>query len=235
MALYRNIHVLIDQDETLLDREYSQHVVKGNYDYYHYGVDGVNDEGWGCAYRSLQTIGSWILLNNLSSKKDRGVPSMKAIQWALVEELQDKPKAFMGSREWIGAVEVAMCLDHFFDVSAKIVHIPKGSTWWTENDNISLLASHFEQGGGPVMIGGGTDTASKTVIGVKVLQDENGSMHDSRVLIADPHMPRECNQDEAVCDGWVQWETLQGTFQADSFYNMCIPMVYYDDTVNYGV
>ena len=33
--------------------------VRGAYDYYHYAQDGTNDRGWGCAYRSLQTIWSW--------------------------------------------------------------------------------------------------------------------------------------------------------------------------------
>lgn len=35
--------------------------VKGRYAYYHYNQDGVRDEGWGCAYRSLQTIASWLV------------------------------------------------------------------------------------------------------------------------------------------------------------------------------
>ncbi|CAJ0565784.1 unnamed protein product, partial [Mesorhabditis spiculigera] len=30
--------------------------VKGSYDYYHYKQQGIDDNGWGCAYRSLQTI-----------------------------------------------------------------------------------------------------------------------------------------------------------------------------------
>ncbi|KAK9498202.1 hypothetical protein O3M35_004068 [Rhynocoris fuscipes] len=34
-------------------------LVKGMYDYYHYMQSNFNDNGWGCAYRSLQTIFSW--------------------------------------------------------------------------------------------------------------------------------------------------------------------------------
>lgn len=33
--------------------------VRGVYEYYHYAQGGVDDRGWGCAYRSLQTIWSW--------------------------------------------------------------------------------------------------------------------------------------------------------------------------------
>lgn len=34
-------------------------VVSGRYSYYHYLQDSVEDSGWGCAYRSLQTVVSW--------------------------------------------------------------------------------------------------------------------------------------------------------------------------------
>lgn len=33
--------------------------VRGKYVYYHYMQDNFNDDGWGCAYRSMQTIFSW--------------------------------------------------------------------------------------------------------------------------------------------------------------------------------
>lgn len=34
-------------------------LVQGIYGYHHYLQDGFDDSGWGCAYRSLQTIFSW--------------------------------------------------------------------------------------------------------------------------------------------------------------------------------
>jgi hypothetical protein len=33
--------------------------VQGIYSYHHYMQDRIDDNGWGCAYRSLQTIVSW--------------------------------------------------------------------------------------------------------------------------------------------------------------------------------
>ena len=36
--------------------------VQGKYAYYHYMQDNMDDNGWGCAYRSLQTIFSWFQL-----------------------------------------------------------------------------------------------------------------------------------------------------------------------------
>lgn len=37
-------------------------LVKGNYEYYHYCQNKMDDNGWGCAYRSLQTLASWFKL-----------------------------------------------------------------------------------------------------------------------------------------------------------------------------
>ena len=31
------------------------------YDYWHYVCDNFDDRGWGCGYRTLQTIASWII------------------------------------------------------------------------------------------------------------------------------------------------------------------------------
>ena len=41
----------------------SNELIKGKYTYYHYECDGFNDSGWGCGYRTLQTIISWINTN----------------------------------------------------------------------------------------------------------------------------------------------------------------------------
>lgn len=40
--------------------------VRGVYEYHHYGQDGVDDRGWGCAYRSLQTLWSWVYHQRLT-------------------------------------------------------------------------------------------------------------------------------------------------------------------------
>ena len=35
-------------------------LVSGDYEFWHYGCDNQDDRGWGCGYRTLQTICSWI-------------------------------------------------------------------------------------------------------------------------------------------------------------------------------
>ena len=37
--------------------------VVGPYEYWHYRCDGFDDRGWGCGYRTLQTIVSWIKMH----------------------------------------------------------------------------------------------------------------------------------------------------------------------------
>ena len=69
--------------------------VKGHYAYFHYAQDGFDDKGWGCAYRSLQTIISWLREQNFFHNE---IPSHYQIQKILVE-IGDKPKEFIGSKE----------------------------------------------------------------------------------------------------------------------------------------
>jgi len=86
--------------------------VRGKYYYFHYLQDGENDNGWGCAYRSLQTLISWYVAQGYAKIN---VPRIQEIQKALVE-LKDKPVSFIGSSDWIGAYEVMCCLNYFVKV-----------------------------------------------------------------------------------------------------------------------
>ena len=71
-------------------------------------------QGWGCAYRSLQTLWSWFVLQGYTQQPP---PTHCEIQRALVE-VGDKEKAsFVGSTEWIGSFEVSTCLNHLMGVS----------------------------------------------------------------------------------------------------------------------
>ena len=42
---------------------------------------------------------------------EQSVPSISEIQRILVEDLKDKEKSFLGSREWIGSFEVIVILN----------------------------------------------------------------------------------------------------------------------------
>lgn len=94
-------------------------------------------QGWGCGYRSLQTLCSWVV--ELQRKKQvlatptgpagdefpkvTGVPTIPDIQSCLVA-VGDKPPSFVGSREWIGCYEASIVLDQLFGVSGCMWSMP---------------------------------------------------------------------------------------------------------------
>lgn len=69
-------------------------IVHGRYEYYHYLQDKENDKGWGCAYRSLQSVWSWFQLQGYTS---RSPPSILDIQKAVVAT-GFRPKSLIGTR-----------------------------------------------------------------------------------------------------------------------------------------
>ncbi|KAH9330662.1 hypothetical protein KI387_002770, partial [Taxus chinensis] len=120
-------------------------LIEGSYEYYHYLQDDLDDNGWGCAYRSLQTIISWFRLQQYTLVD---VPSHRKIQETLVE-IGDKESLFIGSREWIGAIELSFVLDKLLGVSCKILNVRSGAEL---PEKCRELALHFQTQGTPIMI-----------------------------------------------------------------------------------
>ncbi|KAL3882579.1 hypothetical protein ACJMK2_028909 [Sinanodonta woodiana] len=179
-------------------------------------------QGWGCGYRTLQSILSWAMhqqLMTVASKKgdnlnQSGVPSVPAIQEALVA-MGDKPRTFIGSREWIGSFEVCLCLDYFHQVPCKILHVKSGA----ELDHyVDQIIKHFQTFGAPVMMGGDGDNSSKGILGV--------CEEPAALLVMDPHYygNRPVSRLSLQEDGWIKWWTLD-KFMEGSFYNLCFPQL----------
>lgn len=78
----------------------------------------ISSQGWGCAYRSLQTLWSWFYLQGFTTETP---PTHQKIQEALVAT-GDKNSGFVGSKEWIGSFEVSTVLNHLLEVRDN-VHI----------------------------------------------------------------------------------------------------------------
>ena len=55
--LQKDVH---KEAEEIFDCENVKVLVKGSYEYWHYGCDGFDDRGFGCGYRTLQSICSWM-------------------------------------------------------------------------------------------------------------------------------------------------------------------------------
>lgn len=133
-------------------------VVQGDYAYYHYLQQGEKDKGWGCAYRSLQTLFSFF---TYSHYVECPVPSIAEVvmRWLSYSQIQktlvrigDKPSSFVGSREWIGSQEVCYVMNSLLDVDGKFIILNKGGDFLK---HVRQLRNHFLLQGTPVMIGGG--------------------------------------------------------------------------------
>jgi Ufm1-specific protease 2 len=121
-----------------------QTFVQGDYVYFHYMQD-FNDNGWGCAYRSFQTIFSWFKLQNFTNLS---VPTHRDIQQALYE-IGDKPRDFIGSSKWIGSMEISFCLSKILNVESKIISVSSGSEL---SEKAREIQYHFETEGTPVKL-----------------------------------------------------------------------------------
>ncbi|OTF70450.1 ufm1-specific protease 2-like protein [Euroglyphus maynei] len=201
-----NVHVGLQQSCG------KQYLVKGKYSYYHYNQDHMDDSGWGCAYRSLQTIISWFQIQGYIDIKT--VPTHKEIQQALID-VGDKPANFLGSSKWIGSQEVCYVLNHLYGIQSKIIFINSATELL---DKVRDLIKHFSTNGTPIMIGGGV--LAHTIIGV----DFNESTGDVKYLVLDPHYVGNEDLNNIYKKGGCAWKPV--TFwDKNSFYNLCLPQV----------
>lgn len=193
------------------------YLVDGAYEYYHYMQDKFNDAGWGCAYRSLQTIVSWFRLQKYTAKP---VPGHRQIQEVLVA-LKDKEASFIGSSNWIGAIELSYILDEYLGVTSKVLTVNRGSEIPA---NARALAQHFASQGTPIMIGGGV--LAYTLLGVAFNEDTG----EAAFLILDPHYTGGEDLKKIWQGTWVGWKQLGDSaaaggplFVKDAFYNFLCP------------
>ncbi|XP_065803579.1 ufm1-specific protease 2 isoform X1 [Muntiacus reevesi] len=185
------------------------YVVQGTYGYHHYMQDRIDDSGWGCAYRSLQTICSWFRHQGYT---ERSIPTHREIQQALVDA-GDKPATFVGSRQWIGSIEVQLVLNHLIGVTSKILFVSQGSEMASQGRE---LANHFQSEGTPIMIGGGV--LAHTILGV-AWNEITGQI---KFLILDPHYTGAEDLQVILEKGWCGWKGPE-FWNKDAYYNLCLP------------
>ncbi|KAF5302328.1 hypothetical protein FQA39_LY10367 [Lamprigera yunnana] len=186
-------------------------LIKGKYAYYHYCQNNMDDNGWGCAYRSLQTLASWFRIQGFT---EREVPTFEDIQKCLVD-IGDKPFNFIGSKQWIGSTEVNFVLDTLLNISSKIIYVSSGEDMASKGPE---LLYHFNNHGSPVMIGGGV--LAHTILGI----DYNHLTGDIKFLILDPHYTGSEDLDIIQKKGWCGWKPLK-FWNKMAYYNMCLPQV----------
>ncbi len=94
------------------------------YEYFHYGDQSFNDHGWGCAYRSLQTLLSWFSIQN--HVRLPKIPSISQIQDTIDKINLGSKDKLKDTREWIGATEVSWVVKHLTNYDCRILHISDG-------------------------------------------------------------------------------------------------------------
>lgn len=203
--------ILINPHQTLLNKGVTGKlsIVDGLYAYHHYMQDNFDDNGWGCAYRSLQTIVSWFRLQGYTEVP---IPSHYKIQQCLVD-IGDKPFTFIGSKQWIGSTEISFVLQTLLNIDVKILCASNGEEI---SALIPQLANHFDTQGTPIMIGGGV--LAHTILGVTY--DESSG--EGKFLILDPHCTGADHLPTIINKGWCGWKTID-FWKKDAFYNMCLP------------
>lgn len=160
--------------------------------YHHYGH---SDKGWGCAYRSCQTLLSHFISRATTSHP---TPSIDQIQSILVQLGDKSSKDFIGSKEWIGSVEVGLVLQYYIEqIPTKTSYFVK--QWFLPSFESSLSESlppilsdmttlWSANKLGPVMIGGGV--LAYTILGIdwdKTKPYKESPLEHCWLLILDPH------------------------------------------------
>ncbi|XP_041042838.1 ufm1-specific protease 2 isoform X2 [Carcharodon carcharias] len=187
--------------------EFKVYVVHGSYTFHHYLQDNINDSGWGCAYRSLQTIISWF---NYQGYINVPIPSHEKIQQMLVSA-GDKGPSIIGSTDWIGSFEIRSVLN-LLGITSKLMSIRAGSEFVS---SARELVDHFEVQGAPVMVGG--EPLAHTLLGV-AWNEETGA---AKFLVLDAHYTG-VDDWASVVERAVEWKGEEFWDQMEP-YNICLP------------
>uniref|UniRef100_A0A3Q3E8C4 Ufm1-specific protease 2 n=1 Tax=Labrus bergylta TaxID=56723 RepID=A0A3Q3E8C4_9LABR len=155
------------------------------------------------------TICSWFKQQGYA---EGPVPTHREIQQALLD-VGDKQASFVGSRQWIGSIEVQVVLNQLLGVTSKIMFVSQGSDLGSKGRE---LANHFLTEGTPIMIGGGV--LAHTILGV-AWSETTGQI---RYLILDPHYTGAEDLQVITDKGWCGWKGADFWDQT-AYYNLCLP------------
>eukprot|EP01080_Neovahlkampfia_damariscottae_P008656 gene8656-603_t len=159
-------------------------------DYFHYDSCNETDQGWGCAYRVLQSILSNLYYKQKKETKNTGhiIPSIYEIQLQL-EKIKLFKKKDVGSNKWIEPPEIALylqslsinCDEAVFYNPLNKQELKKESTKIYHNfeELITKFYSHFEKNKTPIIFD--DSIYAYSLVGIRRNKDE------FQVLRFDPH------------------------------------------------
>mmetsp|Transcript_80823 Transcript_80823/g.228765 ORF Transcript_80823/g.228765 Transcript_80823/m.228765 type:complete len:561 (+) Transcript_80823:76-1758(+) len=189
--------------------------VQGCYEYSHYMQDNFDDNGWGCAYRSLQTCVSWYRMQFYTPKD---VPNITDIQTQLKHIDEAHKDLRVGGKTWIGTIEGMYLLQDYLGVECRMLYCQDAADLATQAPQ---LLRHLESQGTPVMMGAGQKAF--TLVGLC----HDGASGECAFLIVDPHYTGADDMKTILQKGWVGWKNL-AFFEKEAgggFINCCLPQV----------
>lgn len=195
--------------------------VRGQYEYCHYMQDNVDDSGWGCAYRSVQTLVSWYRMQFYSSKD---LPMIADIQMLLKRIDEANKDIVIGSKTWIGTVEGMLLLQDYLGVECRMLHCHDAADMARQ---VPQILKHFEQEGTPIMMGAGE--YAYTLVGLC----SDSASAEVGFMIVDPHYTGADTLKSILQKGWVGWKNLEFFEKTTNggFINLCLPMVPKDSEI----
>ena len=127
----------------------------------------------------------------------------------------------MGSKQWVGAIELGYILDELLGVTAKVINVSSGLDLPAKAREIAL---HFDSIGSPIMIGGGV--LAYTLMGIDWCEPTG----ECAFLILDPHFTGKDDLKAIHTGQWIAWKRVDGRaaaggklFHDNAFYNLLCP------------
>jgi hypothetical protein len=187
---------------------------RGMYEYCHYMQDNCDDNGWGCAYRSLQTCVSWYRMQFYSTKD---VPSITEIQQVLKNFDHGSQDLKVGGKRWIGTQEGMCVLQNYLGVEFNVMFCRDVDDMVNQ---VPQMLQHLQTQGTPIMMGVGQ--RAFTLVGVCY----DGASGEAAFLIVDPHYTGADELKKILDKGWVGWKKIdffkKEVAQAESGFINCV-------------
>ncbi|XP_055335364.1 ufm1-specific protease 1-like [Paramacrobiotus metropolitanus] len=207
-SLIRNIHVGFPSPAA----SSAVSLVRDDYRYFHYLCDSFDDRNWGCGYRVLQTLSSWIDPESSPLSLREMIVVLSEMETGISKSALDNHHV---ENPWIGTFEGFLILDRVYDVSCRIDFIKSPKEF---EEHTPLIYKHFAESGAPIFMGGDQDCYGKCVLGICLVDKEH------HLLILDPHFVGILdNKEEAYRKGCLTWTPVK-EFLRESIYNLLMPL-----------
>lgn len=145
----------------------------------------------------------------------------------------DKPQAFVGSRQWIGAIELGYVLDQLLGATHKVITVSSGAEM---SSKAREIAQHFDSQGTPIMVSWASLCCPVLLLGTQLCQGMLPTGCASHLVCAKHAQPLQlCMPAESKCntqsDGIVYLSWIWQSFAKGGVLRGACTIVTYCDSV----